>query len=239
MTITDRTLARIAGLLYLVLAVLGTWAQLYVREKVHVRGDATATVAAISGHETLFRLGLAADILMATVFVLLGLALHRLLHHVHEGAATALLVFVAVGAGSILLNLTFHVGALLAATDPAYTAIPGGADTLALLMLDLHGIGYTLSGVFFGLWLLPMGYLAWRSPLFPRWLGALLVVGSAAWVADPTIAYALPEAPALLRAVVSAPTWLAEFGLMLYLLVVGVRSRPPVAADRTAAMRLS
>jgi hypothetical protein len=238
MTITDRTLARIAGLLYLVLAVLGTWAQLYVREKVHVPGDAAATVAALTGHQTLFRLGLAADILMATVFVLLGLVLHRLLHHVHEGAATALLVFVAVGAGSILLNLTFHLGALLVATDPAYAGVPGG-DALALLLLDLHGIGYTLSGVFFGLWLLPMGYLAWRSPLFPRRLGALLVVGSAAWVADPTIAYALPDAPALVRELVSAPTWLAEFGLMLYLLIIGVRSRPPVAGVSPQARRVS
>ncbi|GGM88476.1 hypothetical protein GCM10011609_26540 [Lentzea pudingi] len=218
-----QTLARTAGLLYLALVVLGTWAELVVRARVHTPGDPTATAANVVTHETLFRWGLAADVLMAVVFVLLGLALQRLLHHVDERAATALLVFVSVGAGSILLNLAFHAGALRVATDPA------GDDGLALLLLELHGYGYTLGGVFFGLWLVPMGYLALRSGLFPKPLGVLLVVGGVAWIADPLIAFALPGLPGLVRDVVSLPTWLAEFGLMLYLLVRGVRSPAPVA----------
>lgn len=215
-----RTLARIAGLLYLALAVLGGWAQLKARGSVLVEGDAARTAANIVEHETLFRLGLVADILMATVFVLLGLVLHRLLHHVHERAATALLVFVSVGAGSILINLTFHVGALVAATRPGHSA------ELVLLLLDLHQQGYVLGGVFFGLWLLPMGYLACRSPMLPSWLGALLIVASVAWVADPLLAFGLPDAPALIRTLVEVPTSVGEFGLMLYLLIRGVRPQP-------------
>ena len=117
-----RTLARIAGLLYLTLAVLGGWAQLGPRASVLVEGDAAGTAANIVEQQTLFRLAVVADILMATCFVLLGLVLHRLLHHVHERAATALLTFVSVGAGLILVNLTFHVGALLAATEPGHSA---------------------------------------------------------------------------------------------------------------------
>lgn len=215
------TLARTAGVLYLALVVLGTWAELFVRDRVHVPGDPVATAANIVADEALFRRGLAADVLMAVVFVFLGLALQRLLHHVDERAATALLVFVSVGAGSILLNLAFHVGALQVATGPTHT------DGLALLLLDLHGYGYTLGGVFFGLWLLPMGYLALRSTLFPKPLGVLLVVGGFAWIADPVIAFALPGAPGLVRDLVSLPTSLAEFGLMLYLLIRGVRSPSP------------
>ncbi len=161
---------------------------------------------------------------MATVFVLLGLTLQRLLHHVSARAATALLVFVAVGAGSILVNLTFHVGALVVATDPAYAAPGTGGDALALLMLDLHHHGYVLGGVFFGLWLLPMGYLAYRSSMFPNALGVLLVVGCLAWIADTAIAFALPDAPAVVRDVLSVLTSIAEFGLLLYLLVRGVRT---------------
>jgi hypothetical protein len=233
--VAARPLARFAGLLYLILAVVGTWAQLFARAKVHVPGDAAATAANIVEHETLFRLGLGADILMATVFVLLGLALHRLTRHIHEAAATAMLVFVSVGAGSILLNLTLHAGALIAATEPAYRGSAGGSGTLALLLLDLHAHGYVLSGVFFGLWLLPMGVLAWRSPMFPRWMGALLVVGSVAWVADPLLAYTLPDGPDVIRQVVSAPTWIAEFGFMLYLLIRGVRTPPVNDGDNTAA----
>ena len=173
------TLARTAGVLYLLLAVLGSWAQLVARGSVYVPDDAAATAAGIVEHETLFRLSLVADILMAVVFVLLGLALFRLLDDVHRRAGTALLVFVAVGAGSILVNVTFQVGALITATDPAYD------DATTLLLLDLHAYGYALGGVFFGLWLLPMGWAAVRTTLFPTWLGVLLIAGSVAWVLDP------------------------------------------------------
>jgi hypothetical protein len=221
-----KVLARIAGLLYLTLALLGGWAELYARATVHVPGDAAATADNIASHATLYRLGLAADILMATVFVFLGLALYRLLHQVHGRAATALLVFVAVGAGSILINLTFHFGAYLVVTDASYATSLGasGADSLALLMLDLHRYGYVLGGIFFGLWLLPMGYLACRSNLFPTTLGILLIIGSFTWIADPLLVFALAEAPAVIRNAVSVPTSIAEFGLILYLLIVGVRT---------------
>ena len=218
-TTGPRTLARIAGLLYLILAVLGGWAQLHARGSVLVEGDAARTAANIVEHETLFRLGLVADILMATVFVLLGLVLHRLLHHVDERAATALLVFVSVGAGSILVNLTFHVGALLAATRPGHSA------DQVLLLLDLHQQGYVLGGVFFGLWLLPTGWLARRSEMLPSWLGTLVMVAGVAWLADPLLAFGLPDAPALIRTLVEVPTSVGEFGLMLYLLIRGVRTR--------------
>jgi hypothetical protein len=225
-----RVLARLAGLLYLAVAVLGGWAQLRVRDSVIVPGDAVRTTAGIVEHEALFRLALVADILMATAFVLLGLVLHRLLHHVHERAATAMLVFVAVGAGSILINLTFHVGALLAATQP------GHSPATVLLLAELHQQGYVLGGVFFGLWLLPMGYLACRSALLPSWLGVLVIGASVAWVADPLLAFGLPDAPALVRTVVEVPTSIGEFGLLLYLLIRGTRAGSPEdePARRTA-----
>lgn len=233
-------LARVAGLLYLALVALGVWAELVVRGSIRVAGDPTATAANIAAHEAELRLALGADIVMATVFVLLGLALFRLLHPVHARAATALLTFVAVGAGSILVNLTFHAGALIAVTDPTYSSAFGaqGVDALALLLLDLHHDGYVLGGVFFGLWLAPMGYVAYRSPMFPRVLGVALVVGAVAWVVDPVLAFTLPDAPRLLREAVSLPTAVAELSLMLYLLVRGVspagRSTPAGGSARSA-----
>lgn len=215
---TPKALARIAGLLYLLLAVLGGWAELVGRGSLLVADDAARTAANIVEHETQFRLALVADILMATVFVLLGLVLHRLLHHVHQRAATALLIFVSVGAGSILVNLTFQAGALITATRPGHSA------EMVLLFFDLHQQGYVLGGVFFGLWLLPMGLLAYRSPMLPSGLGVLLMAGAAAWVADPLLAFGLPDAPGLVRTLVEVPTTVAEFGLMGYLLVRGVRT---------------
>ena len=219
----QQSLARIAGGLYLVLALLGSWAELGVRAA--VRGGAAADrAAAIASDPGLFRLALAADILMATVFVLLGLALHRLLRPAHAEAATALLVMVGVGAGSILLNLTFFAGAIAVATDPQLAAAvgSGGSDELVGLLLDLHRDGYALGGIFFGLWLLPIGLVALRSALFPRWLGILLVVGVVAWVASPVLVLGFPQVPSSALTVVELPTIAAELTLMLFLLIRGV-----------------
>lgn len=219
-----KTLARIAGLLYLTLAVLGGWAHLVARGSVYVPGDAAATAENIVDHEALFRWALVADIVMATVFVLLGMALYRLLYDVSARMATTLMIFVAVGAGSILVNLTFHVGALLVATDPTYAAALGSvnSDAIALLMLDLHHYGYSLGGIFFGLWLLPMGLLAYRSPMFGKVAGIILVIGSVTWLLDPVLTF-IPGVPDAVREIVSVPSSIAEFGLILYLLIVGVR----------------
>ena len=224
-----KIVARTAGVLYLLLAVLGGWAQLVARGTVYVPGDAATTAANVLQHETLLRWGLVADILMAAVFVLLGLVLQRLLHESNARLATALLVFTSVGAGSILVNLVFHFGALLVATDPTYAT---SDSTLTLLMLDMHQNGYVLGGIFFGLWLLPLGLIALRSPLFHRGVGIVIVIGAIAWLFDPILAFVLPtDELSVVRSIVTIPTLIAEFGLILYLLIVGVRTPKPLAVN--------
>lgn len=236
--VEPRPLARLAGGLYLLLAALGGWAHLVVRGAVHVPGDPAATAAAIVESESLLRAALVADVLMATVFVLLGLVLFRLMHPERPRAATALLTLVVGGAVGILGNLTFHAGALLVATRPYLVEAlgPQASEATALLMLELHRDGYVLGGVLFGLWLLPMGWFAYHSRLFPRALGVVVLIGAGFWLLDPVLALGAPDVSPWLREVVSAPTTVAELGLALYLLLVGVR-RPrgaEVAAPRRA-----
>ncbi len=225
-----RRLARTAGLLYLSMGVLGVGAHLVVRADVYVAGDAAATTANVVAHVELFRWALVADIGMVASFALLGVALYRLLADVDRRAATAMLVFVAVGAGMILTNLGFHHAALLVATDHEVAGAfgPEAAEGLTLLLLDLHDHGYRLAGVFFGLWLLPLGLLVRRSRAFPRFLGIALVAGGVSWIVDTLVRFAVPELPEVVHAVLKAPTF-AEFWLLGYLLVRGVRSAPTAA----------
>jgi hypothetical protein len=215
-----RTLARTAGIAYL-LMFLGAWAQLGVRAGIHVPGDAATTAQNLTADATMFRLALVADIAMATAFVAVGVLLFRLLRHVNRPAAGALVVFVAVGAGMILSNLLLHQAALLVATDTAYEALR--SDELVLFLLDLHQVGYTLAGIFFGLWLLPLGYLAYRSGLFPRVLSIALVVAGGSWIVDTLAAFLFPDLPAVVHTILTAPTF-AEFWLIAYLLIKGVRT---------------
>jgi hypothetical protein len=230
-------LARTAGLLYLVMFVLGILAHLVVRAAVYVPGDATATTQNLVADAGMFRFALVADIGMATAFALMGVVLHRLLTDVYRGAATAMLVFVAVGAGMILTNLGFHHAALLAATDPSFGTALGseGSEALTLLLLDLHHYGYGLAGVFFGLWLLPLGYLALRSGAFPRLLGIALLAAGVSWIVDTLVGFAAPDLPDMVHHVLTIPT-LAEFWLLLYLLVRGVRTSPARELTESATL---
>ena len=216
-----RQLARMAGVAYLLMAILGGYAQLGLRAGIHVPGDAAASAQNLAADPSLFRLALVADIAMATAFVVVGALLFLLLQHVDRRAAVALFVFVAVGAGMILINLALHQAALLVATDASYEALR--SDELVLLLLDLHGQGYTLAGIFFGLWLLPLSYLAHRSGLFPRLLGVLLAVAGGSWIVDTLAAFAFPDLPTMAHTILTAPRF-AEFWLIAYLLVKGVRT---------------
>ena len=216
---TPTRLARSASAFYLFM-FLGAWAHLGVRAGVHVPGDAAATAQNLTADPTLFRLALVADIAMATAWVFVGIALYLLFRQV-DRHAMALLVFVAVGAGMILTNLVLHQAALLVATDASFEAI--ASDELVLLLLDLHAHGYALAGVFFGLWLLPVGYLGYRSGLLPKVLSILVLIAGGAWIVDTLVGIAFPDLPGLVHTIITAPKF-AEFGLFAYLLVKGVRT---------------
>jgi hypothetical protein len=228
-----RTLARTAGIAYLLVCILGGWAHLSVRAAIHVPGDAVTSAQNLTADATVFRLALVADIAMAMAFVAVGVLLFRLLRHVNWPAAGAMVVFVAVGAGMILTNLLFHQAALLVATDTTYAALR--SDELVLLLLDLHQVGYSLAGIFFGLWLLPLGYLAYRSGLFPRPLSVLLAVAGGSMIVDTLAGFMFPDLPTVVHTILTAPTF-AEFWLVAYLLIKGVRT-PAVGQLRPRAMR--
>ena len=217
---TPTRLARSAGAFYLLMVILGVFANLGVRLQVRVPGDAAATVQNLTADPAIFRLALIADIGMATAWVLVGTALYLLFRQV-DRHAIAILVFVAVGAGMILTNLVLHQAALLVATDPAFAAI--ASDELVLLLLDLHAHGYALAGVFFGLWLLPIGYLGYRSGLLPKVLSFLVLIAGGAWIVETLVGFAFPDLPDVVRAILEAPRFV-EFGLLAYLLTRGVRT---------------
>lgn len=219
--ISRNRLARVAGLLYLVVAVGGGFAE-YVRSSVRVPGDAAATAAAIVQHATLFRAGFAADLVDFTCFLGVGLILYALLKPVNGPVAVSMLAINAVSVAMQALNLLNQLGALLVATDPAYTAGMGSAAAhdLAFLLLDLQHQGYVIAQVFFGLYLLPLGYLVYRSGWFPRPLGVALMVGAGGYVAGVAANFIAPGSsfpvyPALLGG-------LAELVFLIWLLARGI-----------------
>lgn len=219
--LSTKTLARIGGALYLVVAVGGGFSQLYARSSLIVPGSAAATATNITTHAGLFRAGFVADLVAFTFFLAVGLVMYALLKAIDPQAALAMLVLNAVSVGISALNMLNHLGALMVATDPRFADLP---RSVPLLLLELHQQGYLIAQIFFGLFLLPLGYLVSRSGMFPRVLGVVLATGSAGYVAGVAIAFAAPSLPASVATDFGLVGGVAELVFLLWLLIQGAKS---------------
>lgn len=235
-------LARLAGGLYLILAICGGFAQLVARGGVKVPGDVAATADNIRASSTLVTIGFVADGVNILFFIGMGLVLYVLLSPVSRWASATFVVFVAIAVAIMGSALAAHAGALVLATDPAYTTSLGAAsaDALAALFLDLHGFGYLVAEIFFGLWLAPLGYAVYRSGFFPRVLGIGLVVGAVSYIASYTATVLTPGfVESDLGLYLALPAGLAEVAFILWLLIrgagIGPRLQTSPAAGRAPA----
>jgi hypothetical protein len=186
MPTSPKRLARIAGVLYLGVGITGGFAEGFVEPRMYVAGNAAATAGNVVANSGLVRMAVVAELLDYIFFVFLVMALYILLQHVHKSVARAMLVFVALAAGIVSLNTVFLFEGLQVATDSSYEAAFGtaGSNALVLLLLDLQHYGLLIGQVYFGLWLVPLGYLAYRSGMFPKALGVVLIVAGVCYLVD-------------------------------------------------------
>jgi hypothetical protein len=195
---------------------------------VYVPGDATATAANLVANAGLVRLGVVADLIQATVVVFLGMTLYLLLKHVDRGVASAMVILIAIASGLMCIVGVFRFESLQVATEASYATAFGaaGSNALVLLLQDMLHYGYLIAQIFFGLWLLPMGYLAYRSGSFPKALGVTLVVGGVSYLVDLLLAFLVPGIGGIASLIV-IPAAIAELWMVGYLLVIGVRNGRP------------
>jgi hypothetical protein len=230
---TPKRLARIAGFLYLLVGILGGFAEGYVEPKMYVAGNAAATAGNLVANSGLARIGVVADLLDGTVFVFLAMTLYILLKHVHKSVARAMLVLVALATGITCFNAVFELEGLRVATDASYVAAFGiaGANALVLLLIDTQHYGLLIAQIFFGLWLAPLGYLAYKSGMFPKALGVVLVVGAGCYLMDLLAAFLVPDISQRIHTFVVIPSAIAEISMVGYLLVIGVTTPRPAARN--------
>ncbi len=225
-------LARIAGVFYLLVGIFGGFAEGFVDPKMYVASDAAATTANVVANSVLVRMGVVAHLVDGAFFALTALTLYVLLKHAGKVVARAMLVFVVIAVGMISLNAVFQFEGLQVATDGSYVTAFGaaGANAIVLLLLDIQHYGTLAAQVFFGLWLAPLGYLAYKSGLFPRALGVILVVATASYLVDLLTAFSFPELAKQIHPFLIIAPAIAEVWMVVYLLVWGVRTpRAPAA----------
>jgi hypothetical protein len=223
---TNRAMARTAGLLYLIVVLTGTLSLGYVPSQTIVNGDAAATVAKILATQPLFRIGIAAGALCQVAFLLLPIALYRLLAPVNRPAATLMVALAVSSVPLSLVNLVHKLDVLTLLSGASYLQALTPAQSQAQVMLSLatYGNGILVAKIFWGLWLLPFGYLVFRSGILPRVLGVLLMLGCAGYLVDVAGRLLVPGFPESAFAdFATLPASLGEIGTCLWLLIVGAR----------------
>lgn len=222
--ITTRT----AGILYLVIIVSGIFAHFLVRGSLKVPGDVAATAANIAGSESLFRLGIAGDLVMIASDVALALLFFLLLEPVNRGLSL-LAAFFRLGQATILgINLVNLFLVLQLVGGGSQNAAISGEQraSLAHMFLEAHDIGYTIGLSLFAFSILVVGYLVVRSGYIPRILGYGLVIAGVAYLVDTFARVLLTDYAAyadILSVVVFAPAIIAELAFALWLLLRGVK----------------
>lgn len=221
---SPRALARIGGVLYLIIIVIGVFGEAFVRERLVVSGDARATAANIRSHESLWRLGTGAEIVLLISALALAVIFFVLLRPVSRDLALLAAFFNLV---SIALEAAYSlhlVAALFPLGDAAYLKAfaPAQLDAMVSLAVRSHAYGFGVSLIFFGCFCLVIGYLIFRSSYFPKVIGVLMQIAGLCYLAN---SFALLLAPGLANRLYPAilfPAFVGEASLCLWLIVKGV-----------------
>ena len=211
--------ARTTGLLYLGLAITGMLGTLVVRNQLFVAADPAATLSNLTQHEYLARLGVALEMGIVITQALAALWFYRLFRSVDSFAAGAIAVFGLINATAILVSAALLATALEVSQDPAM-AQSAAASVQVLYVLSANV--WMVSGIFFGLWLIPMGWLVRRSGWMPSLLGWTLTIGGIGYVASAFVSYLVPGAGATTD-LLTMPATVGELWMVGYLCLVGVR----------------
>jgi hypothetical protein len=217
--------ALVAGLLYLLLILAAPVRLLVIPGKLLVAGDPAATAANLVAHETLFRLGILADLFCGVVVVFLSLALYRLFEGVDRRlGATVVIVGGVLPAAIDFLNTANDAAALMLArgADVLSAIEKPQRDALAVLFLRLHHQVIVGAQILWGAWLFPLALLTLRSGFLPRFLGWWLLVNGTAYVALSLTGLLRPSREATASAY-AFPALLGEIAFMVALLVLGAR----------------
>jgi hypothetical protein len=228
---------RFVGLLYVLVSIPGAFALVYVPSKLIVPGNAMATASNIAASETLFRAGIACNLISQILFMWVALALYDLLKGVNQRHASLMLGLIVVSIPIALLNELNAIAAVILVRGADFLSIfeKPQRDALAMLFLNLHGQGFGIAEIFWGLWLFPLGLLVYRSGFFPGVLGVLLMVRCFAYVVESLTPLVFPRYGGIVSRWMM-PLRFGELLFMFWLLIMGAKPKPLAAPDSSVSV---
>ena len=222
---TKRT-ARIAGVLYVLLALTGIFSLMYVPTTLVVFGDATATAENIRSSELLFRSGILSGLVSNVIFVFLVLALYRLLKETSHKQAMLMVTLVVISVATGFANTINQLGALIALSGADFLSVfeKPELDAVAYLFIRLNSWGIQIIQIFWGLWLFPFGLLVYRSGFIPKILGVLLMIAGFGYLLGSFMFQILPQYDDALSTFIMVLE-MGELPIIFWLLIVGAKAQ--------------
>lgn len=223
---SQRKAARVAAILYLLIAITAPIGLMYVPGKLIAPGNATATADNIRASEWLVRIGMGSELFHQIVGIFLVLALYRLFKKVNEKHAVQMVILSITPVPIVLVNVLNEIAALVFVSGADFLSVfdQSQLDAMAMLFLRLHSQGIVVASIFWGLWLFPFATLVIRSGFIPRVLGVLLVIAGSGYLASACTTLLLPQ----YRAVVGQIALILELGelpIIFWLVIWGTRLR--------------
>ncbi len=219
--------ARVAAILYLLIAVTAPIGLLYVPGKLIVPGNATATANNIRASEWLVRIGIGSELFHQIVGIFLVLALYRLFKAVNERHALQMVILSLTAVPMVLLNVLNEIAALVLVSGADFLSVfdVRQLDAMAMLFLRLHSQGIIVASIFWGLWLFPFAMLVIRSGFIPRVLGVLMMIAGSGYLASALTSLLLPHyGPLVGQFALVLET--GELPIIFWLVIWGTRLRP-------------
>lgn len=212
-----RQAALVAGFAYVLNPV--SYAEFTIYPKLVIAGNIEQTAENIAAHGDLFLVAILCYFLSFVGDVVIAWSLYILLAPVNRSLSLLMAWFQLVYAsialvGVVNLSAVYHL-----LTTPEYLTVFGPGPLHAQVSLLLHSFRYTwqMSLALFGVHLVLLGYLIYRSGYIPRILGILLVINGLGWVIDSLGPYFFPHANLGFTFI----TFFAEILFMLWLLIRG------------------
>ncbi|WP_153398985.1 DUF4386 domain-containing protein [Chryseobacterium vaccae] len=225
---TPNKTARLAGFIYLIVMAAGFFSLMYVPSQLINWEDSRITFQNISSSPQLFRLGIAGSMICYIAFMLLPLVLYRLLKNVNETHARLMVIFALMSVPISFLNLQsrFSVLTIIEGADYLKGVNAEQLQSQVMLLLNSYNKGILIVQMFWGLWLLPFGYLVYKSGFLPKFLGVFLILGCVGYVANVFARTLIPDFSAYpVSSYITLPASIGEIGTGLWLLILGVRNK--------------
>ena len=216
-----QNMARISGIVYLAVVLTGLFSLMYVPTKLIDWKNPGITVTNIQTNQLLFRFGILANIACSLFFLFLPLCLYKLLSPVNKRIAQLMVILAVISVPIALSNVQNKIDIIPILKNKIYLQPTSfeSLESMVFLQLDQYNSGMLVLQLFWGLWLLPFGWLVFKSGFLPKILGVILMIGCFSYLINFLGSILVENYSSLgIASIIQVPASIGEIGKCLWLL---------------------